>query len=271
MSKTILITGASSGIGKATAQYFHDKGWNVTATMRAPERETQIKNDDSTLLTRLDVTDEASIQAAIDDTIAKFGGIDALVNNAGYGLLGTFESMSIEQIQRQFETNVFGVMRVTKAILPHFRARKAGTLINVASMGGRLTFPFYSPYHGTKWAVDGWSDSLQFELKPQNIRVKIIEPGAIKTDFYDRSQELQHDRSLTEYNDIVDSAIQKMSAAGNKGAAPEKCAETIFKAATDNNWKLRYPVGTDAKGMLFAKRFISDKLYHKLIAGQLFK
>ena len=158
MSKTILITGASSGIGKATAQYFHDKGWNVTATMRAPEKETQIKNDDATLLTRLDVTDEASIQAAIDATIAKFGAIDALVNNAGYGLLGTFESMSIEQIQRQFETNVFGVMRVTKAILPHFRERKAGTLINVASMGGRLTFPFYSPYHGTKWAVDGWSD-----------------------------------------------------------------------------------------------------------------
>lgn len=271
MSKTILITGASSGIGKATAKYFQDKGWNVTATMRTPEKETQIESSDTTLLTRLDVTDDESIQSAIDATIDKFGGIDVLVNNAGYGLLGTFESMSIEQIQRQFETNVFGVMRVTKAILPHFRARKGGTLINVASMGGRLTFPFYSPYHGTKWAVDGWSDSLQFELKPQNIRVKIIEPGAIKTDFYERSQELQHDRTLTEYNDIVDVAIRKMSAAGNKGAAPEKCAEAIYRAATDKGWKLRYPVGTDAKGMLFAKRFMSDKLYHKVIEGQLFK
>ncbi len=271
MTSTVLITGSSSGIGKETARYFHEKGWNVVATMRTPEKETELREDDRMLLARLDVTDEASIHAAIEAAIARFGGIDALVNNAGYGLLGTFESMDIEHIQRQFETNVFGVMRVTKAILPHFRERGGGVLINVASMGGRVTFPLYSPYHGTKWAIDGWSDSLQFELRPQNIRVKIIEPGAIKTDFYDRSQDLQHDRSLADYNEFVDTATTNMKAAGTKGAPARKVAEVIFRAATDGSWKLRYPVGSDARSLLFLRRLISDRVYHRIVSSQVLK
>src|SRR5712692_11691550 len=143
MAKTILITGASTDIGKATADLFFERGWNVVATMRKPDPS---QNHERRLVTRLDVTEPVSIDAALNMAVARYGQIDALVNNAGYGLVGTFESMDKVKIQRQFDTNVFGLMRVTRALLPHFRANGGGVLINVASMGGRLTFPFYSVY-----------------------------------------------------------------------------------------------------------------------------
>ncbi len=271
MSKTVLITGSSTGIGKAAAKYFLDRGWNVIATMRSPEKEKVLSSEDRCLLLKLDVTDEASIKAAIEAGIKHFGRIDVLVNNAGYGMSGTFESMPMNKIRQQFETNVFGLMAVCQAILPHFRSNREGVLINVASMGGRLTFPLYSPYHGTKWAVDGFSDSLQYEVRHLGIRVKIIEPGAIKTDFYDRSADVHHDRSLTDYNDLVDVATRNMNAVGESGASPEVCAKAIFKAATDGTWRLRYPVGMDAKSVLFLRRLISDRLYHGIIRSQVLK
>ncbi len=271
MTQTVLITGSSTGIGKATAKHFRDQGWNVIATMRTPEKETELRDGGSVMLTRLDVTDAGSIQAAIEAGMRRFGRIDAVVNNAGYGLTGTFESMTLAQIRRQFDTNVFGLMAVTKAILPHFRANKSGVLINVASMGGRITFPLYSVYHGTKWAVDGFSDSLQFELRPLGIRVKIVEPGAIKTDFYDRSAEIAHDRGLVEYNALVDKATRRMNRAGEKGASPERVATTIHRAATDGSWRLRYPVGSDAKSLLSMRRLLPDAGWHAMIRQALLR
>jgi NAD(P)-dependent dehydrogenase (short-subunit alcohol dehydrogenase family) len=271
MAQTVLITGSSTGIGKATAKHFRDQGWNVVATMRTPERETELKDAGNVMLARLDVTDADSIQAAIDAGLARFGRIDAVVNNAGYGLTGSFESMTLERIRRQFETNVFGLMEVTRRILPHFRAHKAGTVINVASMGGRLTFPFYSVYHATKWAVDGFSESLQFELRPLGIRVKIVEPGAIKTDFYDRSVDLAHDRALSEYNALVDKAMRRMNAAGEKGASPEIVARAIYRAATDGSWRLRYPVGSDARSMLALRRLLPDGAWQAMIRHALLR
>lgn len=271
MTQTVLITGSSTGIGKAAAKHFRGQDWNVVATMRSPERETELRDGGNVMLARLDVTDTASIQAAIDAGIRRFGRIDAVVNNAGYGLTGTFESMTLEQIRRQFDTNVFGLMAVTKAILPHFRASKAGVLINVASMGGRITFPLYSVYHGTKWAVDGFSDSLQFELRPLGIRVKIVEPGAIKTDFYDRSAEVAHDRGLAEYNALVDKATRRMNKAGEKGASPEIVAQAIYRAATDGSWRLRYPVGSDAKSLLSMRRLLPDAGWHAMIRQALLR
>lgn len=268
MANTVFITGASTGIGKAAAELFFERGWNVVATMRTPKSE---RNDPRWLVTKLDVTDAASIGAALKEAVAKFGRIDALVNNAGYGLVGTFESMTEEKIARQFETNVFGLMRVSRAVLPHFRKNKAGTLINVASMGGRTTFPFYSAYHATKWAVDGFSESLSFELEPIGIKVKIIEPGAIKTDFYDRSADFTHDRSLIEYNNIVDKAIPRMNKVGAKGAAPRIVADAIYAAATDNSSKLRYVVGSDAKSLLMVRAMIPNSAYRSMVKGQLFK
>lgn len=266
MGQTILITGASTGIGAATAELFFERGWNVVATMRAPKAK---RTDARWLELKLDVTDPASIDAALKSAIAKYGRIDALLNNAGYGLSGTFESMSDETLKRQFETNVFGLMRCCRAILPHFRANKAGTLINVTSMGGRLTFPFYSAYHATKWAADGFSESLQFELRPLGIRVKIIEPGAIKTDFYDRSADFTHDRALTEYNPIVDKAMRKMGKAASKAPPPSIVAEAVWKAATDGSWKLRYLVGPDAKGLMALRAVTPMSAYQAMIRSQL--
>ncbi len=264
-TKTVMITGSSTGIGKAAAKLFAQRGWNVIATLRTPEKESELTAGDQLMLAKLDVTDPASIQKAIDEGATRFGKIDVLVNNAGYALSGTFESMKPEQIRRQFDTNVFGLMEVSRRIIPHFRKHKAGTLINVASMGGRLTFPLYSLYHATKWAVDGFSESLAFELGPIGIRVKIIEPGAIKTDFYTRSADFTHDRKLSEYNAYVDKATGKMTKAGARGASPELVAKAIFKASTDGSRRLRYVVGQDAKGLLLARRFVPDTVYRSMI------
>ena len=268
MTQTILITGCSSGFGEAVAHLFAARGWNVVATMRTPKSALE---DPRWLVSALDVTDEASILAARDLAIRRFGSIDVLVNNAGYALAGTFESMNDARIHKQFETNVFGLMRTTRALLPHFRARRAGTVINVSSMGGRLTFPFYSAYHATKWAVDGFSESLAFELEHVGIRVKIIEPGAIKTDFYERSADFVHDRALTEYNDIVDKGMRRMNKAGNRGAPPRLVAEAIWKAATDGSETLRYVVGRDAKALLAMRRLMQGSAYRRMIKSQLLR
>ncbi|HVT34117.1 MAG TPA: SDR family oxidoreductase [Nevskiaceae bacterium] len=268
MAQTVFITGASTGIGAAAADMFFERGWNVAATMRTPKGE---RDDPRWLLAKLDVTDAASIAAARDAAIAKFGRIDVLVNNAGYGLVGTFESMDDERIKKQFETNVFGLMRTTRALLPHFRANRGGTVVNVASMGGRLTFPFYSVYHATKWAVDGFSESLAFELEHVGVRVKIIEPGAIKTDFYERSMDFVHDRSLAEYNDIVDKGMRRMAKAGGRGAPARLVAEAIWKAANDRSGTLRYVVGRDAKSLMVMRRFMQGAHYRKMISSQLLR
>jgi NAD(P)-dependent dehydrogenase (short-subunit alcohol dehydrogenase family) len=265
MTQTVLITGSSTGIGKAAARLFLEKGWNVIATQRSPEREKELAEGEHLQLARLDVTDPSSVAAAIAGGIRRFGRIDALVNNAGYGLYGTFESMSAAQLRKQFDTNVFGLMEVTRQLLPHFRANRAGTLINISSMGGRLTFPLYSVYHGTKWAVDGFSESLQYELRPLGIRVRIVEPGAIKTDFYDRSAEFVHDRALGEYNAMVDAVTGRMKAAGARAASPEIVAEAILRAATDRGWRLRYVVGADARSLLTLRQVFGPTLYRSMI------
>ena len=268
MSQTILITGSSSGIGKASAEHFHARGWNVVATLRTLRGEPR---DARWLETRLDVTDAASVESAFAAAVARFGRIDAVVNNAGYGLVGTFESMDEAAIRRQFETNVFGLMRVSRAAMAQFRGQGGGTLINVASMGGRLTFPFYSVYHGTKWAVDGFSESLAFEAEQVGIRVKIVEPGAIKTDFYERSMDFIHNRSLAAYNAAVDKGMKKMGEAGTKGAPPSAVAEAIWKAATDGSSKLRYVVGSDAKMLLSLRRALGIDVLRGIIKNQLLK
>lgn len=266
MGNTVLITGASTGIGKAAAQLFQEKGWNVAATMRTPEKATDLAQLDNVLCTKLDVTDPDSVKQAIEKTLERFTSIDVLVNNAGYALMGPFEAMSREQVQRQINTNVLGLMEVTRAILPHFRQQGKGTLINVASVGGRTAFPLYSAYQATKWAVEGFSEALQFELRPLNIQVKIIEPGFIKTDFYTRSMDIARDPDIPVYDQFVDRAVPKMTdMAQTMGVPPEAPARFIYKAATDGSWKLRYPAAGNARLSLFFRKLAPDWLFNGVL------
>lgn len=268
MKKTIVITGASSGIGKATALYFAHRNWNVAATMRKPENAAKDLVQHSNIrLYRLDVTETASIDEALHTIIQDFGAVDAIVNNAGYGAVGVFEAATPEQIQQQFDTNVFGVMNVMRAILPYFRQRRQGTILNVTSMGGQITFPLYSVYHSTKWAVEGLSESMSFELNHHNIRMKIIEPGAIKTDFYDRSMDLFSKQGLHDYDHYTEITYKNTQEAGNNAPGPDIVAKAIFKAANDTSKKLRYPVGSNAPLLLLARKILPLRLFMTIIGS----
>jgi NADP-dependent 3-hydroxy acid dehydrogenase YdfG len=261
MKKTVLITGASSGIGKSTAKYFHKKGWNVIATMRTPEKEDELTKVENILVTKLDVTDLDSIQAAVDSGIKKFGKIDALVNNAGYAAYGPLEAFSRENIVRQFNTNVMGLMDVTRAILPHFRANKDGVIVNISSIGGKITFPLGSLYHGTKFAVEGISESLHYELEPIGIKVKIIEPGVIATDFAGRSFDFCNDESMEEYQGTVDKLKKFQEHFFDLSSAPIVVAEEIYTATTDGTNQLRYAAGADAVEFLASRKKMDDKTF----------
>lgn len=270
MRKTVLITGASSGIGKAAAGYFLRKGWNVAATMRKPDAADKEKSDRIRYY-RLDVTETDSIAAALQQAIHDFGGIDVVVNNAGYGAIGLFEAAPQESIRRQFEANLFGLMNVTSGILPIFRAQKKGTIINIASMGGKITFPLYSLYHASKFAVEGFSESLHYELRPIGVKVKLIEPGIIKTDFNTRSLDFFNDHRLHDYQDYVAKVMSNIEKSYKGGASPEIVAGTIFKAATDGSSRLRYVTGKPAGWLIPLRKLLPDGLFFALVRGNIEK
>lgn len=264
MNKTIFITGASSGLGKETAKLFQSKGWNVIATMRTPEKETELTTLDNVLVTQLDVLDVNTIEKAVNEGIKKFGKIDVLVNNAGYGAYGTLESFSRERIIRQFNTNVIGLLDVTKALLPHFRKNKDGIIINVSSIGGKITFPLGALYHGTKFAVEGISESLSYEVAEFGGKVKIIEPGSIATDFASRSLDFSNDESLKEYQPMVGKVMGAMPAFYQNASSGAAIADVIYEAATDGTDQLRYAAGEDAKVFIGNRRQSDDDVF---IAG----
>jgi NAD(P)-dependent dehydrogenase (short-subunit alcohol dehydrogenase family) len=264
-SKTVLITGASSGIGRATALLFQQQGWNVAATMRTPSKAGELASLPQVICLPLDVTQPESIQAALEQMLQQFGKLDVVINNAGYALLGPFETASTEQVERQFATNVFGLMAVTRAVLPLFRSAQGGTIINVASVGGQMTFPLYSLYHATKWSVEGFSESLQYEVRPWNIRIKIVEPGPIKTDFYDRSAEQSQSSDLKVYDHWANQVMERLMKVGEEGSPPEVVAKGIYRAATDQSWRLRYPAGGNAGALLLMRRLLPAGAYRALI------
>ncbi|CAH1193277.1 Putative oxidoreductase SadH [Paenibacillus auburnensis] len=262
--KTIFITGASTGIGRATVKHFAERGWNVVATMRSPEQETEFISLSNVLVLRLDVEKEDTIHHALAEATQRFGKINVLLNNAGYGTMGLIEAATEEQIRRQFEVNVFGLIRMTKAMLPHFRSNQEGMLINISSMGGRVTFPTMSLYHSSKFAVEGFSESVFYELASQNIKVKLIEPGAIKTDFGGRSMEFFFNDALTDYKRFTTAFRNKlgeMEKHPSYSSPPEIVAETIYQAATDGTNQFRYVVGEDAKMLIHMKENTDEVQY----------
>jgi NAD(P)-dependent dehydrogenase (short-subunit alcohol dehydrogenase family) len=270
MKKTVLITGTSSGFGKVAAKLFAKNGWNVVATMRRPEEKDLVGLGD-VMVTRLDVQDRASITEAIEAGIVRFGKIDALVNNAGFGLFGVFEATSREKVLEQFDVNVFGVMDVTRAILPHFRKNNGGLIINISSGAGVFTLPMLSLYCASKFALEGFSESLSYELASQNIIVKIVEPGGvISTNFGKRSgEEAVQNGSLADYNEFAtrtNAVFAGLRAA--RLATEEDVAKVIFEAATDGTNQLRYVATADIVPLVRARRETSEKEYIELMRAR---
>ena len=263
MKKVILITGASSGIGKETAQYFAGKGWNVIATMRNPEKETELNQLDNILVVKLDVKDEETIKTAIATGIAHFGYINVLMNNAGYGQMGIFEATTQQQMANQFDVNVFGVMNTIKAILPYFRERKSGIILNISSGAGKFTLPLLSMYAASKFALEGFSEALSFELSALNIQVKIIEPGGTQTNFNQASADtFAHDSSLTDYDPFLTAANQMFNNMKQASITTMEVAEVIYKAATDGTTTLRYAIGNaDFTKRLNDRQKMTDQEY----------
>jgi NAD(P)-dependent dehydrogenase (short-subunit alcohol dehydrogenase family) len=249
MAQNVFITGASSGIGRATALRFQQAGWQVVATMRRPEKETELTQLKNVKVLPLDVTEVASVRKAVQQSIDAFGGIDAVINNAGYGLMGPFEAATQEQIDRQFTTNVYGVMNVVREVLPHFRERRQGVIVNNTSIGGRIALPTASLYVSSKFAVEGFSEALAYELRELGIQVKIVEPGAVATDFFGRSMDQAYNSALTDYNPTLEKVQAVFSSEEFMAGAsqPEQIAEVMFTAATDGSDQLRYIAGEDAK------------------------
>jgi NAD(P)-dependent dehydrogenase (short-subunit alcohol dehydrogenase family) len=263
MTQTIFITGASSGIGKATALYFQDKSWNVVATLRDPAQAGDLAALPRVLVTRLDVTDGASVTAAVDAAHARFGSIDVLLNNAGYGAYGPLEAFDMDGVRRQFDTNVIGLLEVTKAVLPLMRAQGKGVIVNISSIGGRMTFPLGTLYHGTKFAVEGLSEALHYELEPLGIRVKIVEPGMIATDFSGRSFDFRQTPDLTAYQPVVDKlfAVLGRPELAATASPPSVVSEAIWTAVTDGTSRLRYTAGADAAAFMAARSAQDDATF----------
>ncbi|GAB4018093.1 SDR family oxidoreductase [Spirosoma koreense] len=246
-TKTVLITGTSSGFGRAASKLFAANGWNVIATMRSPEQENELTQFNNVLITRLDVQDLTSIEQAVKAGFDRFGSLDALVNNAGYGSIGIFETASREHIQRQFDVNVFGLMDVTRAVLPYFRAQRSGVIINLSSFGGRVALPTGTLYNTSKFAVEGFSESLAYESSAINVRVKLIEPGGVSTNFGASLDFITN--TLPEYEDVRTRFLSRYASptAHLQRATANEVAQAIYQAATDGTDQLRYVVGQDAE------------------------
>jgi NAD(P)-dependent dehydrogenase (short-subunit alcohol dehydrogenase family) len=261
----VLVTGASSGIGRATVAACAARGWTVAATMRQPDVAADLATLPGVIVLPLDVTSQESVEAAVAAVVTRFGRLDVVVNNAGFAVDGIFEGADDATIRRQFETNVFGLMRVTRATIPVMRRQRSGTLVQVSSMGGRVTFPLYSIYHATKWAVEGFSESLAFELRPFGIRMRLVEPGAIRTDFYGRSREPIAAPAGAGYDDLVARCEAISMAGGQGGSGPEVVADTIIRAILDRGWRLRYPVAPPAPLLMTLRKVLPEAWFLRLI------
>ncbi len=267
MNKTVIITGTSSGIGKSAAKIFQSNGWNVIATMRKPEGENELNQLENVLVEELDVTKQESIDRAIARGIEAFGKIDLLVNNAGFGMMGPLEASSADLMHRIFDVNVFGVICTTKAILPHFRANKGGMILNVSSIVGRATFPYQALYHATKHALEGLTDSSQYELKPLGITHKLVEPGGVATEFLN-SISMTGDNGIEDYKPGMEKYFAGIQSMTGSLSTADDIAQVVYSAATDGTDQLRYLAGPDAEQVMGARQQMDDKAFYEMMSGQ---
>lgn len=263
MTQTIFITGASTGLGRATAKLFASKGWKVIATMRTPEKETELQIIDGITLLPLDVTNSEQIKDTVGKALA-MGDVTVVFNNAGYGLAGPLEGISEAQIIRQFNTNLLGTLLVTKAFLPYFREKRAGMFITTTSIGGHVTFPLNSVYHATKWGLEGWSESMSFELSKFGITMKTIAPGGISTDFGSRSLDMGLHEAYNEITGKVMSVFSNPERRAKQSTA-EQIAEVVYEAATDGKMQHRYIAGFDAKAYYAQRQQAGDDAFRKRV------
>ena len=269
--KVAIVTGSSSGIGRETALILARNGYITFATVRNLDKTADLKqiseNEKIDLrLVELDVTKDESVNNAIDSILRETGRIDILVNNAGYGLIGAFEDSSIEEVKNQYETNFFGVIRTTQSVLPTMRKQKSGIIVNIDSGVGRFGFPAGSAYASTKFALEGLSESMGYELEPFGIRVVIIEPGVITTNFV-KSTVIA--KKATDPNSPYIQLVKAMETNFDKmiknGSTPENVAQVIFDAIKDKSPKLRYPAGKDVEQWLEAKKKMSDEEFYNMM------
>jgi NADP-dependent 3-hydroxy acid dehydrogenase YdfG len=272
-SKAVLITGCSSGIGHATAALLADQGWTVYATARRPEQLADLAQRGCKTLA-LDVTDEASMNAAMGAVSDAEGAVGVLINNAGYSQSGAVESVPIDQIRRQFETNVFGLVRMCQLVLPGMRAQRWGRIVNISSMGGRLTFPGGGVYHATKYAVEALSDALRFEVRGFGVDVIVVEPGLIVTNFGEVAS-ASVDRSADDgaYADFNRKVAQLTADAykgpmAKLGAGPDAVAKAIARSLGARRPKARYAVTPSAHMLIAQRRLTPDRIWDLMMRTQ---
>ena len=270
LAKVAVVTGSSSGIGYETSLLLARNQFTTYATMRNMSkrdglREIASKENIPLNVTQLDVNNDSSVNNAIDSVIKEIGRIDILVNNAGYDLFGSLEESSLEEIKQQFETNVFGVIRTTKAVIPTMRKQGNGTIVNISSVGGTVgLLPFISAYHASKFAIEGFTESLRQELADFNINIILIEPGSISSNFMDNMKTAKgFDPNKSPYSKMVQQVFQGFESISAYSSHPSKVAHTILDALNSPNPELRNPVGKDAESIFKARNELSDRELEK--------
>jgi len=270
--KVAIVTGSSSGIGNAIVLELARNNFITYGTMRNLDKISDLKTiaDQENLkiyFKQLDVTDDNSVKNAINSIVEETGRIDVLVNNAGYGLVGAFEDLSLDEVQKQFETNVFGVIRVTQAVLPTMRKQESGIIVNISSGAGRFGYPTASAYVSSKFALEGLTESMSYEIEPFGIRTVLIEPGVIKTNFFNSMslarKSKDPDSPYLQMMQVMEKSVTKML---EKGTIPQYVAKTVLEAVTSKNPKLRYLVGKDVEQWIENKKKMSDEEFHDMMA-----
>ncbi len=269
MTKVALVTGASAGMGKDIARRLHADGLVVFGAARRVEQMADLEAEGITPL-RMDITDDAQVREVVDRIASEHGGVDVLVNNAGFGLYGPVEEVSIDDARYQFDVNLFGLARLTQLVLPHMREQRSGTIVNISSMGGVIYTPLGAWYHATKHALEAWSDCLRFELAPHGVDVVVVEPGAIETEWDSVMRDkLVADYSNGAYGDLVAATAKAtVGAYGGSGSPGTVIANAVSKAVRARRPKTRYVAGKYARPMILLRRFTSDRMFDRLLRTQ---